>query len=132
PPLCLAVLADRVAHVGRFVLERGDQLRELVERVRDLAVEASDVLAQPHREVAALECTQRGEQLAAIELGRGALDRPRSVRGPVAVRFRGGSSGHGSSALPYSARTILSALAGFTMCASKPAWNAVARSEAWP
>ena len=40
---------------------------ELVERLRDLTVGAGHVVAQPHRKIAALEGSKRGEDFCVVE-----------------------------------------------------------------
>src|SRR5439155_19286699 len=87
------------------------------------------VVAHLDVEVTALERAQRGEQLAAIELFAGRL--ARGLAAIASVRLGRVNAAHRSS-FPYRARMILSALAGLTMWASKPASRACARSAAWP
>src|SRR5690606_408094 len=97
--------------------DRPHHLDQLVERLGDLAVDTRQVLAQADVEVAALERAQRREDVARIErrrVGTRGLRRGSRPRGAVALRRREGLA-HASSGLPYSARRILSALAGFTM-----------------
>src|SRR5439155_4569119 len=66
-----AFLADRVGDVARLLLDRLHHLHEVVERVRDLTVDAPEVLAHAHREVTALERAQRTEDVPVVEaLGR--------------------------------------------------------------
>src|SRR5262249_36905153 len=125
--------------------DRPGHLDDLVESLGDLAVDADQIFTQLDREVAALERAQRSEDLAMVEplRGRRALAvgvgsagtgarsvRPRSITSCLA-RLGWLERVHASS-VPYSARRILSALAGLTMWASNPASNAATRSLAWP
>src|SRR5262249_26123465 len=107
----------------------------LVEGIGDLAVDARQIVAHLGREVAALEGAQRREDLALVEVGwrklRFAVLPMGSLAGSSLAVLRRPGRRHRSS-LPYSARRILSALAGSAGCASTPASNAALRSLAWP
>jgi hypothetical protein len=67
PPPGAPLAADGVAQLAHVLTHAGDQVGELVEDLRDLAVEALDVVRQADLEFAALERPQAGEELAAGE-----------------------------------------------------------------
>src|SRR4029077_3562444 len=63
----LAFLAHRLADVRELLAHRRIQFGEVVENLRNLALDAGEIERQPHREIALAQRAQRGEQRALIE-----------------------------------------------------------------